>query len=97
MQFTPPNSALADWKLRDLSVYHDRIRLSGLDDPHRMGVSDIIEADCMRRLTSLVPSIQMLKGLPRNHRYEREEVASKIRIPIRTHRRDFFSWPLSQH
>ena len=68
MQFTPPNSALADWKLRDLSVYHERIRLSGLDDPHRMGVSDLIETDCMRRLTSLVPSIQMLKGLPRNRR-----------------------------
>lgn len=68
MQFTPPNSALADWKLRELSVYHDRIRPSGLDDPHGMGVSDLLEADYMRSLTALVPSIQTLKGLPKHHR-----------------------------
>jgi len=67
-QFTPPNSALADWKLRDLSVYHDRIRLSGLDDSHGVGVSDLLEADSTRRLTALVPSIQTLKGLPKNYR-----------------------------
>ncbi|KIM44239.1 hypothetical protein M413DRAFT_25676 [Hebeloma cylindrosporum] len=64
--FTPPNSALLDWNLQELSLYQDRIRLSGLDDPHRMGASDLIEADYMRRLTALVPSIQTLKGLPKN-------------------------------
>jgi len=68
MQFMPPNSALADWKLRELGVYQDRIRLSALDNPYTMGVLDILEADYMRRLTALVPSIQRLKGMPKGHK-----------------------------
>jgi hypothetical protein len=68
MQFMPPNSALADWTLRDLSVYRDRIRISGPDDPLGMGTLDLLEADHMRRVTAFVPSIQRLKGLPKIQR-----------------------------